>query len=157
MIRENIAEFTKGEFAKENKEKELQIEEVVLLLKPGASQYEKRLCAFLTRKNLNMLNRREIVFNKQTLLDFYPGAEEKITKRNPDSDINQIVDEWANYFSEEPVIALLIQGKNAFEITSRLKKRVRGILKLNRPRDGLHSSENAPEAEHEKRVVGFEN
>lgn len=163
MVKEGGAELPKQEPAlditeetatPDIQENEPQIEEVVILLKPGAPQYEERLRAFLTKRSLEVVDRRETVFDEKTLFDFYPTAEATITRRFPDAK-DEVIKEMTDYFSEGPSVALLVRGQNAFEIISRLKKKVRGILKLSRPRDGLHSSDDATETKRDKRAVGF--
>lgn len=118
-------------------------EEVILLLKPGAKGQEERLRTFFEEHGLTVEDRQKQLFDRQKLQEFYPHREEYL-------------DQMEAHFSAEPTVALLVKGPKALALCLRLKRHVRGILKLRPPGDGLHSSDSASDAEREKRVLGFE-
>ncbi len=158
FFKQELAPQESGTTAPETKEGEPRLEQVLIMLKPGALDYEERLEQFLFKHNLKVVNKREMVLDKKTLLDFYPNAEVNIEKRFPEpKDKDAEMGRFINYFSGEPAIVLLVEGKDVYEIITKLKLKLRGIFKLTPPRDGLHSSDDTVETESQKRVVGFEN
>lgn len=120
-------------------------EQVVILLKPGSSEFEKRLHEFLQDQELNILDRKKLNFDVDTIKKFYPHADDKFLPNMED------------YFSQEETIALLVSGQNAIEISNVLKHHVRGILHLEQPRDGIHVSDDSSEAERERAVLNLGN
>lgn len=118
-------------------------EEVVVLLKPEAIEFEDRLIAFLTEHDIEVEGRRAQEFTEETIRKFYPHRPEYI-------------EQMKEHFSQGPVVALLVKGPNAMRTCLRLKKHVRGMFKLQPPADALHSSDSASEAVREKRALGFE-
>lgn len=119
-------------------------EQVVILLKPGSSEFEDRLNEFLQDQELNILDRKKLNFDADTIKKFYPHADDKFFPNMED------------YFSQEETIALLVSGQNAIKISNSLKRHVRGILHLRQPRDGIHVSDDPAEAERERAVLGLE-
>jgi|GEM_PF-1917582 len=118
-------------------------ERVIILLKPGGTEFEERLYEFLQKQELNILDRKELNFDADTIKKFYPHANDKYLPNMED------------YFSQEETIALLISGKGAIEISNVLKRHVRGILHLKQPRDGIHVSDDPSEAERERAVLNL--
>lgn len=88
-----------------------QIEEVVILLKPGAAtpSIEERLNSFLEKRSLEVAQRKIVRFNEEMVREFYPHSREIF------------IPETAEYFSTSEVIALHVTGKGAVDICVKLK------------------------------------
>ena len=118
-------------------------EEVVVLLKPGAVEYEDRFNEFAREHGFTIESRQEQVFDEETIRRFYPHAE------------GQYIEGMTDYFLREPTVALVVKGNGVLATCMRLKRHVRGILKLGHPETGLHSSDSADEATREKDALGL--
>lgn len=118
------------------------LEEVVVLLAPDVSIPEDRLCQYLEKKNFEVLERKVITFDAETIQRFYPKVDDSALE-----DLN-------DFFSGEEVLALLIRGSNAIEILNRYKGHVRGILKLGMP-SGIHASDSPEETAANKEAINL--
>jgi len=121
-------------------------QEVVMLLKPGAAQFEQGIYEFCDKNGLVVVGRNQLKFDEEKIKEFYPK-----------SDGSSWLEPMKEYFAQDEVIALMIEGPNAMSILNNLKEKFRGIMNLRMPEDRFHVSDSVPETERERKVVGFDN
>ncbi|MFH0873737.1 MAG: nucleoside-diphosphate kinase [Candidatus Komeilibacteria bacterium] len=121
---------------------ESNIESVVVVLKPGAQEYLQRLEDFCTEYGLTIQDRATIQFDAESIKKFYPYERHQ-----------QYHDMLTDSLSAKPLEALLISGPRAADLLNRLKGHVRGILHLQPPANGIHTSDSPEEADREWQVL----
>jgi len=133
-----------NEFSQNSLEKEGIFQEVVMLLKPGAAQFEEGIYDFCDKNGLIVTGRNKLKFDDDKVKEFYP--------KSANADYFNPLKE---YFAKDEIIALMIEGANAMSLLNNLKKRFRGIMNLKMPEDRLHVSDSPEEVTRERKVVGF--
>ncbi|MEI6477619.1 MAG: nucleoside-diphosphate kinase [bacterium] len=118
-------------------------EDVVVLLKPGATELRSWLQEVLADHQLEVVDTKEISFDKEAIRAFYPHAEP------------QYLPGMVEHFSREPVVAVHVRGLDALRACSEIKQEVRAILEVKPPADAIHASDSIEEAKRELEVTGF--
>ena len=121
-------------------------QEVVMLLKPGAAQFEQGIYEFCDKNGLTVIGRNQLKFDEEKIKEFYPKSIGR-----------SWLEPMKEYFAQDEVVALMVEGPNAMNILNDLKRRFRGIMNLKVPEDRFHVSDSVSETERERKVVGFDN
>ena len=129
----------------------------VVLLKPGASEYRGRLEVFLEGKGLQIVAEKKVDFTPEVLERFYPHAKTSIQRQcETEEEARETVQGLTDYLGSDKIIAIVVNGPNALNVVLSLKRKLRALLHLQKPRDYLHSSDSPEEAKREKEVLGLE-
>jgi len=144
-IRMEITGYNPIEDGQNSPEVENTIQQVVMLLKPGAAQFEEGIYDYCDKSGLTIIGRNQLKFDEDKIKEFYPKAS------NDDYWLPLMKD----YFAKDEVVALMIEGPNAISTLNNLKKRFRGIMNLKMPEDRFHVSDSQEETARERKLVGF--
>ncbi len=118
----------------------------IVIIKPRAAAYQvpEEVLAFLQAKNLNIQERKQVVFNDERMRQFAPHVQEAHLPI------------LLAYLNEDVNDALLVTGPNALALCLQLRDEIRKKHQTIQPYTLIHVSDSAEAVQREVQVL-FEN
>ena len=117
------------------------MDQTVILIKPGFPELEQEVLTNIQEHDYSYV-RREVVFDRPLTARFYAGKEQYFQEV------------LYPYYDGQRVIVYIAWGHAVLDVFNVLKWRIRkekGITE--KPRDGIHASDSAVEADRELRAL----